>query len=166
MESKPVAPEPAKAIDIARFYTGRWHEIGRTPMKLTDGCVAGTTDYSRRADGQLIDRDACHMTTPEGAEKMYKGPVTILDPGRNTKVSVHYTVWRFFPVWRTYWMLDHGDDYSWFIVSDPAFENISLFTRSTRPSADVIQMLVHRAQVLGYDTSKLEFPTQYPPGLQ
>ncbi len=158
------APQPAKPIDVAQFYTGRWYEIARTPMKLTDGCVSGTTDYYRDTGGQLIDRDACRDTTPEGKEKLYKGPVTILDPGTNTKVSVRYMVWGVFPVRRTYWMLDHGNQYEWFIVSDPAFQNISLFTRAPRPAPAQVQMLTGRAKELGYDVSKLEFPAQFPPG--
>ncbi len=35
------APEPLKAIDVGRFYSGLWHEIARRPMAITDGCVAG-----------------------------------------------------------------------------------------------------------------------------
>ncbi len=165
-DAKPLAPEPVKAIDVAQFYTGRWYEIARTPMKLTDGCVAGTTDYLRDADGQLIDRDACRTDTPEGKEVVYRGPVTILDPGRNTKVEVHYRVWALFHVTYTYWFIDHADDYSWFIVTDPAFENVSLFTRSPRPSPQALDMLTARARQLGYDTRKLEFPTEFPPGEQ
>jgi apolipoprotein D and lipocalin family protein len=161
---KPGAPQPARPIDITRFYTGRWYEIGRTPMKLTDGCVAGTTDYFRRPDGQLMDRDACRTGTPEGAERRYQGPVTILDPGINAKVSVRYTVWGFWPVWRTYWMLDRGEDYRWFIVSDPSFRNLSLFTRTPRPTPAEIDALSARARALGYDTRKLEYPTPFPPG--
>ena len=158
---KVAAPEPAKPIDAQRFYTGRWYEIGRTPMKLTDGCVAGTTDYSRDAAGRLMQRDACRMGTPEGEEKLYQGPVTMLDPGKATKVSVRYTVWGFFPVTWKYWMLDHGENYEWFITSDPAFENVSFFTRTPRPSPEMIEMLKVRTRELGYDPGKLEFPTQF-----
>jgi apolipoprotein D and lipocalin family protein len=158
------APEPTKPIDAAQFYTGRWYEIARTPMHLTDGCVAGTTDYFTGADGKLMDRDACRDQTPEGKEKLFAGPVTILNPGQNTKVSVKYTVAGVIPVSKTYWMLDHGDDYRWFIVSDPKFKNVSLFTRSPRPAPAEVQRLTARAQALGYDTSKLEYPTQFPPG--
>ncbi len=161
-DEKPVAPEPTKTVDVSRFYTGRWYEIARTPMHLTDGCVAGTTDYLPAADGTLIQRDACRDGTPEGKEEMYQGPVTILNPGENTKTSVRYTVWGVFPVWRTYWMLDHGDDYGWFIVSDPEFKNISLFTRSPRPSQSDVESLTKRARELGYDASKLEYPEQFP----
>ena len=163
-DSKVAAPGPAKPIDAARFYTGRWYEIARTPMKLTDGCVAGTTDYIHRSDGQLIDRDACRMNTPDGQEKVYQGPVTILNPGMNTKITVHYIVWGFIPVGRTYWMLDHDDDYTWFVVANPAFDTISLFTRNPRPSGSEVAALTNHARDLGYDTKKLEFPTPFPPG--
>ncbi len=160
----PAAPAPKAPIDAARFYTGRWYEIARTPMKLTDGCVAGTTDYYKDGKGTLIDRDACRDKTPEGKEKLFAGPVTILNPGENTKVKVDYKVFRLFTASRTYWMLDHDEAYRWFIVSDPAFKNISLFTRAARPSEPEVKALVARAQALGYDTGKLEYPAQFPAG--
>jgi apolipoprotein D and lipocalin family protein len=158
------APQPVKPIDTARFYSGRWYEIGRTPMSLTDGCVAGTTDYYTKPDGQLIDRDACRDGTPEGKEKVFEGPVKILNPGENNKVSVRYTVVGIVPVTRTYWMLDHGDDYGWFIVSDPALENVSIFTRAPRPPAELIDRLKGKVKAFGYDPARLEFPTRFPEG--
>ena len=54
----PIAPEPAKRVDATTFFAGRWYEIGRTPMSLTDGCVAGYTDYLRTGGG-LVERDGC-----------------------------------------------------------------------------------------------------------
>jgi apolipoprotein D and lipocalin family protein len=160
----PAAPEPAKPIDAARFYTGRWYEIGRTPMGLTNGCVAGTTDYYTDADGKMIDRDACRKGAPEGKEKVFAGPVVTLNPGENTKIRVSYKVFGLFTAPKTWWILDHGDDYGWFIVSDPSFKSLSLFTRTPRPSQTQVEKLTARAGSLGYDTSKLEYPTQFPPG--
>jgi lipocalin len=61
-------------------------------------------------------------------------------------------------------MLDHGDDHRWFIVSDPAFKSLSLFTRAARPSLEEVKQLTARAGSLGYDTSKLDYPTPFPPG--
>ncbi len=159
-----VAPQPVKPIDASRFFTGRWYEIGRTPMSLTKNCVAGTTDYFNNASGKLIDLDACRMGTPAGAEKDYQGPVTILNPGQNNKVTVQYTVYYIIPVTKTYWMLDHGADYSWFIVTDPAFDMLSLFTRNPRPSTAEVAALTARASALGYDAGELEYPEQFPPG--
>src|ERR1700759_3098431 len=81
--------EPARPVGAASFYAGRWYEIGRTPMKLTDGCVAGYTDYQAKGDG-LYQRDACRDKTPDGKEKVIGGPLKILNPGQNTKVHVSY----------------------------------------------------------------------------
>ncbi len=160
----PAAPQPAKPVEVARLFTGRWFEIARTPMKLTDGCVAGTTDFSRDRSGRLTDHDACRNKTPEGKEKQFSGPVTILDPTQNNKFRVSYKVFGIFTAPRTWWVLDHGDDYGWFIISDPSFKIVSMFTRAPNPSASEVADLTARAKALGYDTSKLEYPTQFPPG--
>ena len=164
-DESPKAPQPVKPIDVNRFYTGRWYEIARTPMKLTDGCVAGTTDYFKDSDARLIDKDACRDGSPGGKEKIFQGPLTILNPGQNNKVSVRYTVFfGIIPTSRTYWMLDHGDDYDWFIVSDPEFKNLSLFTRSPRPSSAEVASLTAKAKGFGYDTRLFEYPAQFPQG--
>ncbi len=159
-----LAPEPAKPIETAKFYTGRWYEIARTPMKLTKDCVAGTTDYSPTSDGGILDTDACRMDMPAGKAKTFAGPVTILNPGQNNKVRVGYKVFGIFTVDRTYWMEDHGEDYSWFIVTDPKFDMLSLFTRDPRPPRSEVEQLTARAKAMGYDASKLEYPAQFPAG--
>ena len=154
------APEPLKVIDPAKFYSGTWYEVARTPMKITDGCVAGTTEYFQRTDGQLIDRDACRTSTPAGPERVIEGPVSVLNPGQNNKVVVYYTIFGTIPIQRTYWMLDHGDD--WFIEASPSFENISIFTRAQRPGAAQIAALAAHAEALGYNGKSLEYPQQFP----
>lgn len=156
------APQPVKSVDMAKLYTGRWYEIGRAPMHLTDGCVAGTTDYFANAKGQLMERDACRMGTPAGKERGYQGTVAILDPGPDSKILVRYKVmWGLFTVPYTYWILDHGDDYRWFIVANPQMTLLSLFTRTPDPSAAEVSMLTARARALGYE-GKLEYPARFP----
>ncbi len=159
-----MAPQPLKPIDASRLYTGTWYEVARTPMHITDGCVAGTTEYLQNSSGALIERDACRMGTPAGKEKSIQGPVRILNPGPNNKIVVHYTVYRIIPISRTYWLIDHGDDYQWFMFTNPAFTNVSIFTRAPQPGAARIGELTARLQSLGYDTTKLEFPAEFPPG--
>jgi apolipoprotein D and lipocalin family protein len=156
------APEPAKAVDAASFYTGRWYEIGRTPMKLTDGCVAGTTDYLKDDHGRLRDLDACHADTPAGKEKTVGGPLTILNPGQNSKIRVDYRLFGVFPVKRVYWIVDHGDD--WFIQSTPDLTMVNIYTRDPRPSPARLVELNARLKATGYDMSKLEYPATFPEG--
>jgi apolipoprotein D and lipocalin family protein len=66
----------------------------------------------------------------------------------------------FFITW-TYRVLDHADDYSWFISADPTFEKLWIYTRDV-PDAATLAGLVQRARDLGYDTDRLEYPAQPP----
>ncbi len=152
------APQPAKSVDAGRLYTGLWHEIARRPMAITDGCVAGATEY-KRGEGRRIEvLDSCRMGTPTGALKTIGGPGEILDPGNNAKLRVTYTVFAVVPVVRDYWILDRAADYSWFISADPTFKDLFIFARDPQISASQRRQLVQRASKLGYDVSRLEFP--------
>ena len=148
------APQPAKAVDLDRFYSGRWLEIARLPLSLTDGCVAGATNYVVVNPTRVDIRDTCQVDTPQGREKSIGARGEILDPGTNAKLRARYVggliTW-------DYWVLDHADDYSWFISADPTFNKLWIYTREV-PNADQRQRLVARAQALGYDVSRLEFP--------
>lgn len=148
------APAPVRAVDLDRFYAGRWLEIARLPMSLTDGCVAGATNYVVVNPTRVDVRDTCQVGTPAGREKAIGGRGEILDPGMNTKLRVRYVggliTW-------DYWVLDHADDYSWFISSDPTFEKLWIYTREV-PGVAEREALVARAAALGYDVSRLEFP--------
>ena len=152
------ALHPATNIDAARFYTGTWYEIGRRPMSLTDGCVAGGTTYERQGGDRVKLLDFCHAGSPAGERKTIGGPAHIVDPGSNAKLHVSYRFFGFFPIPREYWVLERADDYSWFISADPSFHDLWINTRSPHPSQAEIAPLVARAKALGYDTSLLEFP--------
>jgi apolipoprotein D and lipocalin family protein len=160
MTGKTAAPAPAKRVDADKLFNGRWAEIGRTPMKLTDGCVAGATTYTKLSATRVQVRDTCQDKTPSGKEKAIGGPGKILDPGTNTKLHVTYKILGIIPLGRDYWILDHADDYSWFISSDPAFKNLWIYARDPRIGRPEIDSLVAKARAMGYDTSKLEFPAQ------
>lgn len=148
------APQPTKAVDLERFYSGRWLEIARLPMRLTDGCVAGATNYVVVSATRVDVRDTCQVDTPQGRKKAIGARGEVLDPGTNAKLRARYVggliTW-------DYWVLDRADDYSWFISADPTFEKLWIYTREV-PDAAQRQALVARAAALGYDVSRLEFP--------
>lgn len=154
------APAPAKPVEAPRFYSGIWYEIGRRPMALTDGCVAGATRFTLLPDNQLKVLDLCHAGSPEGAIKTIGGPAHIVDPGTNARFHVSYRLFGFIPVPKDYQVLDHADDYAWFISADPTFHDLWIYTRAPNPSPALVSELVEKAKALGYDTTRLEFPTQ------
>lgn len=148
------APAPVRSVDLDRFYAGRWLEIARLPMRLTDGCVAGATNYVVVNPTRIDVRDTCQVGTPQGREKAIGGRGEVLDPGMNAKLRVRYLAG--FITW-DYWVLDHAEDYSWFISADPSFDKLWIYTREV-PDAAERGALVARASALGYDVSRLEFP--------
>jgi len=160
MADTPKAPAPAKPVDLAKFYSGSWIEIGRRPMKLTDGCVAGATAYKAKSATKIDVMDTCHDKTPGGKLKSIGGPGTILDPGTNAKIHVAYQFMGFIPVDRDYWVLDHDDAYTWFISSDPSFQNLWIYTRDPHVDPEILKGLIAKAKAMGYDVAKLEFPAQ------
>lgn len=149
---------PAANIDAARFYVGTWYEIGRRPMKITDGCVAGGTTYTPMGGLNVRVFDFCREGSPTGKPKTIGGPARITDPGANTKLHVNYRFLGFIPVQRDYWVLNRADDYSWFISADPSFHDLWIYTRKPNPTQAEIAPLIARARALGYDTNLLEFP--------
>jgi apolipoprotein D and lipocalin family protein len=152
------APQPTKPIDLERFYSGQWLEVARLPMRITDGCVAATTDYVIVSPTRVDLRDACRQGGIDGRERAVGAAGVILDPGFNAKLRAPYfgglLTWE-------YWVLDRADDYSWFISADPKFEKLWIYTR-TPPSPAQLSALVERARALGYDVSRLEFPETAP----
>lgn len=158
MPSDPLAPAPTKPVDMARFYSGVWREVARRPESLTDGCVAGATEYTMLDATHVKVRDTCTVGTPAGKLKDIGGTGTILDPGTNAKLHVGYRVFGIFTVGRDYWVLDH--DETWFISTDPTFTRLYLYTRPDKDTPELRTQLAARAKALGYDVSKLEYPAQ------
>lgn len=146
------------AVDAARFYTGDWYEIGRRPMALTNGCVAGGTTYTPQGGDAVTVRDFCHQGGPDGKLRTIGGPAHIVDPGTNAKLHVSYRLFGVLPLGRDYWVLERADDYSWFISADPSFHDLWIYTRTPHPAPAEVATLVARAKALGYDTRLLEFP--------
>jgi apolipoprotein D and lipocalin family protein len=160
----PGAPQPLKPIAAGQFFNGRWYEIARTPMMFTNGCVAGTTDFFNKPDGTLVERDECRKGTPAGPVKKFQGDVVMLNPGENTKFTVHYVLFYVLPLSQTYWVLDHAPDYDWFIVSNPSFQNVAMLSREPESSPKLVAALTDELRGMGYDVSKLEYPEPFPPG--
>lgn len=152
------APPPVAMVDKARFYTGDWHEIAFRPNWMTEGCVAGITRYTPKADktDEVGVRDSCREKTLDGKEKAVDGTGHILDAGTNAKIRVEY-----FPfVSRETWVAALAPDYSWFISTTPDFGEVNIFTRNPQPGAALIAELTAKVKAWGYDTSLLVFPPQ------
>ncbi|HEX4026853.1 MAG TPA: lipocalin family protein [Rhizomicrobium sp.] len=153
----PKAPQPAKPVDAASFYAGRWYEIGRTPKSFNKDCVAGYTDYQTKS-GALSERDGCHDKTPDGKEELLDGQMRILNPAENTKVhATYHAMFGLLPINREYWVLDHTD--GWAIMASPDMTDVSLYTRDPRPAPELVEKMTKEVKDMGY-AGQLEFPAE------
>ena len=136
-------------------YRGTWLEIGRTPMWLTDGCVAGYSTYRKgKTPDEVLVEDGCRVDTPKGRLKTINGTGKIQDFGStNAKMRVRYPLLITF----NYWVLYKAPDKSWFISANPSMTDLWIYSR-TVPSKAKLQRMVKKASELGYDVRKLEFP--------
>lgn len=152
-----VSAEPS-VIEVAkRHYQGTWLEIARTPMWLTDGCVAGYTTYrpGSKAD-QIMVEDGCYEGRPGGKLKTVSGSGTLLDPDTTrAKLRVRYP----FLITFNYWVLYESPAKDWFISADPKLRNLWIYSRRV-PTKKKLALMVAKAKSLGYDVRKLEFPAQ------
>jgi apolipoprotein D and lipocalin family protein len=150
-----VNKRPQTAEIPMSHYSGTWLEIARRPMWLTNGCVAGYTTYSASdKPGEISVEDGCHKGMPAGKLKRIRARGVLTDAGgANARLEAHYPL---FITWR-YWVLYEAPDHSWFISADPKMKNLWIYSR-TVPSAGARAVMVAKAQDLGYDVNRLEYP--------
>lgn len=144
----PSVPQPRKSVDLQR-YLGRWYEIARYEQSFQEGCEGVTADYSLRPDGGISVVNRCRK--PDGKMSQARGRAKIVDPATNAKLMVSF----FGPFYGDYWILDHGDDYSWSIVGEPSGRYLWILDRDTTPAEAEVRRLMSRASELGYDSSML-----------
>lgn len=143
-------------LDAASHYSGVWLELGRTPMWITDGCVAGTTTYTRVDERRVDVEDDCRKGGVDGKRKAIRGKGVIEDPGVNRRLKVTY-----FPLvtWR-YEVLESDPDGTWFISASPDRKKVFLYARRPLPQAQ-LDDLATRARRAGY-AGEIEFPAARP----
>ena len=149
--------EPAVVHIDKNHYRGTWLEVGRRPMWLTDGCVAGYTTYRPTPrDDQVIVEDGCHEGTPTGKLKTVTGKGELVDvKTTRARLRVRYPLLITF----NYWVLYEAPGHDWFISADPGMKNLWIYSRRV-PTKHKLSVMVKKAKSLGYDVRKLEFPAQ------
>jgi apolipoprotein D and lipocalin family protein len=138
--------------DAASHYSGVWLELGRTPMWITDGCVAGTTTYTRVDERRVNVEDDCRKGGVDGKRKAIRGKGVIEDPGVNRRLKVSYAP---FITWR-YEVLETDPAGVWFISASPDRKKVFLYARRPLPQTQ-LDDLAARARRAGY-TGEIEFP--------
>lgn len=146
---------PAKLVDVHR-YLGRWYEQFRYEAWFQKGLEAVTADYSLNRDGTLRVVNHGRKGGLNGPPRRSVGTARIVDSATNAKLKVSF----FGPFYGDYWVLNHGDDYDWAIVGEPAGRYMWALTRNAKPGLDMIAMLEARVARMGYNRDLIRFTQQ------
>ncbi|MDD2868714.1 lipocalin family protein [Neomegalonema sp.] len=151
-------PEPLKPVDLGR-YLGLWHEIARYENGFQRDMEAVTAHYSLKPSGKVKVVNSGRQGGLDGPPKSAVGRAYVVRSARglNNKLRVSF----FGPFFGNYWVLDRAEDYGWSIVGEPSGRFLWLLCRQPRPDAATREILLNRAQALGYDVSMLRF-TKHP----
>lgn len=148
-------PQPAKSVDLNR-YLGRWYELYRYEAPFQKDCEGATADYSLNNNGTIKVVNSCHQGSVDGKLRTATGKAKVVDTSTGAKLKVSF----FGPFYGDYWVLDHGDDYSWSIVGEPSGRYLWVLSRSPKPSAEQRAFLEQRVKELGYDWSLVRVTVQ------
>lgn len=144
-------------VDLDR-YLGRWFEIARYENRFERGCAGVTADYALRDDGLISVTNTCYQGSLEGERREANGRARIVDGSRNTKLEVSF----FGPFWGDYWIIGLDEDYRWALVSEPKGRFLWILSREPQMEEDVLAARLEELQALGFDTSRLVYPEQWP----
>jgi apolipoprotein D and lipocalin family protein len=147
------APQPRKPVEISKFL-GRWYEQARTPNPKQKNCFSPTMEWHQVAEQRYSVVQTCRRDSPRGPPQVWKGSAKVVDQRTRAKLDVGFLGGL---VRQEYWVLDHGDDYSWAIVGTPGGNYIWVLTRAPRIDEATRAELKLRVRALGYDPDRLEY---------
>lgn len=153
----PEGVEPVTGFELDR-YLGTWYEIARLDHRFERGLSHVTADYSLRDDGGVhVINKGYQVEEKEWEEAIGKAYFTG-DPNiGQLKVSF------FGPFYGGYNILElDTDDYQFSLVAGPDRSYLWLLSRTPQLDQSIVEVLVGKADDLGFATDELLFIDQSP----
>jgi len=144
---------PTPRLELAPMM-GRWYEIARIPNKLQKGCQAGASDWTRSAEGFSVVQ-SCHKGAPDGPLAQWRAKARVADASNaRFRMSFFGGV-----VSQEYAVLEHRQEQGWLLLA--TLDGKYLWLMAQRPvlSPAVRALVVSRIRQLGFDPTRLEWPT-------
>ena len=145
-----------KSVDINRF-TGTWYEIARFPHRFERGLTGVTATYKLRDDGMIEVINKGYMNSLDGEEKIAVGKAKVASKDGKGHLKVSF-FWIFYA---DYFILElDQQNYSYALIGSSSDTYLWILSRKPEMEKATLDMLLKRAEELGYDLSKVEFVQQ------
>jgi lipocalin len=137
-----------KELDLPR-YLGTWYEIARFDHKFERGLQGVTATYSMRDDGKIKVLNQGYENTLDGKLSIAEGKAKLTDEPGKLKVSFF---WIFYG---DYFVMELDENYQWVLIGSSSDKYLWILSRTPKLEDNVKQLILHKAEKRGYDTSKL-----------
>jgi apolipoprotein D and lipocalin family protein len=143
-------PQDAATFDPAR-YAGTWYEIASLPQFFTKECVATTSTYTLKDDGDFAVTNACRKGKFDGPRTGISGKMWAPDKKVPAKMKLQL-VW---PFKADHWVFEVDPEYRYLMEGSPNRKGLWIFSRTSTLDEAVYAHLVERAKTLGFPVEAL-----------
>jgi apolipoprotein D and lipocalin family protein len=137
-------------IDLKR-YAGTWYEIARLPNSFEKKLKCTSATYTIRNDGKITVLNKGNYISDPKKSSSANGVAWIPDKNIPGKLKVQF----FWPFSGNYWILDLEKDYKYVLIGEPSFKYLWILAREKTMSDLTYQMLLQKAQKMGFNTSNI-----------
>lgn len=138
-------------VDLER-YMGTWYEIARFPHSFEKGLVGVSATYTQKKNGKVEVINQGYKYSLKGKLKRAKGFAKVPDINVPGRLMVYF----FWPFGGEYLILDLDENYQYVLVGSSSKNYLWILCRNKEMDDLTYNNLVGKAQLLGFDTSRLE----------
>lgn len=140
-------------LDVNR-YMGKWYEIARFDHRFERGMSRVTAEYVLRSPQKI---DVVNSGYRKGEYHSAHGHAVIPDLADPGKLRVSF----FLFFYNDYFVLElDPEDYSYALIGSSSGKYLWILSRTPRLSPEILSLLLTKARMRGYDTTKLLFTEQ------
>jgi apolipoprotein D and lipocalin family protein len=140
-------------LDLER-YVGKWYEVASLRAPFQNDCQCATAEYNLVVGKYYLQvKNRCFRN---GRWTEISGKAFFVQGSTAGKLRMQI----FWPFRSDYWIIDIASDYSWAIISAPAYKYLLILSRHNQIDKNLYQELLLKLKQKGFDTDLLQVTFQ------